>query len=98
MLYNEYIVNKAVDAGIKKYIKYYKKYGKNLDLLAKIQIDIENRFIDNVKSKSYIYQRECEEMENILVLVENRFDYYFKVNNMYNWITGNENFKKLLGL
>jgi hypothetical protein len=96
MLYNEYIVNKVVDAGIKKYIKHYKKYGKNLDLLAKIQIDIENRFIDNVKSKNFPYQRECDEIKNILVLVENRFDYYFKVNNMYNWIKGNENFKKLL--
>jgi hypothetical protein len=98
MVYNEYLVNKAVDAGIKKYIKHYKKYGKNLDLLAKIQIDIENRFIDNVKSKNFTYQRECDEMKNILILVENRFDYYFKVNNMYNWIKGNENFRKLLVL
>ncbi len=96
MIYNEYIVNKAVDAGIKKYSRYYKKKGSNTDLLAKIQIDIENRFIENVKSKNFIYQRECNEMKNVLILVENRFDYYFKVNNMYNWIKGNENFKKLL--
>ena len=96
MVYNEYTINKSIDAGIKKYITYVKKHGSNMDLLAKIQIDIENRFIDNVKAKNFTYQRECDEMKNILLLVENRFDYYFKVGTVYNWIKGNENFRKLL--
>lgn len=97
MLYNDYTVNKAVDASIKKYVKHYKKNGSNLDLLSKIQIDIENRFIDNVKSKNFEYQRECKEMINILNLVDDRFDYYFRIHNTYNWLKGNKNFKKLLG-
>lgn len=95
MYYNEYIINKAVDAEINKYVKYYKKNGSNLDKLASIQINMENKFIDNIKSKNLTYIRECEEIKNILVLVENRFDYYFQVGTMYNWIKGNENFKKL---
>lgn len=95
MYYNEYIINKAVDAEIKKYVKYCKKNGSNTDKLASIQINMENRFIDNIKSKNLPYIRECEEMKNVLVLVENRFDYYFQVGTMYNWINGNKNFKNL---
>jgi hypothetical protein len=96
MFYNEYIINKAVDAEIKKYARYYKKNGSNLDKLATIQINTESRFIDNIKEKNLPYIRECEEMKNILVLVENRFDYYFQVGTMYAWINGNKNFKNLL--
>lgn len=73
-----------------------KKTESNLDKLSSIQINLENRFIDNIKAKNLQYKRECDEMKNILVLVEKRFDYYFQVGTMNAWLKGNSNFKSLL--
>jgi hypothetical protein len=95
-IYNEYTINKIVDCKIKKYIRYYKRNGSNLDLLSEYQINAENDCLDKLRSKNFIYNKECEEKDNIINLIQNRFDFYFKIGNFYSWLNGNNNFKKLL--
>jgi vacuolar-type H+-ATPase catalytic subunit A/Vma1 len=95
-MYNEYLINKMVDSKIKEYAKYCKKYGSNLDKLESIQRNIELHCEEKIKSKQFQYLHECTEIQDSNYLIQNRFDYYFKVGNFYNWIRGNDNFKKLL--
>lgn len=95
-MYNEYLINKMVDSRMKKYATYYKRKGSNLDILEKYQRDLEEHCEDKIREKNYQYLRQCTEILDTFKLIENRFDYYFKVGNFYAWQNGNENFKKLL--
>lgn len=96
MLYTEYKINKLVDSIIKDYAKFQKKWGFDLDKLEKKQTNLERDLIENVNSKNYQYTKQCNEVDNVINLIQLRFDYYFKVGNGYNWLNGNNNFKILL--
>jgi hypothetical protein len=90
-MYNQYTINKMVDSKIREYAK----NESNLDKLEKIQRDIELHCEGKIASKIYQYSHEMYLIDHVNKLIQNRFDYYFKVGNVYNWIKGNDNFKKL---
>lgn len=95
-MYNEYLINKMVDAELKKYAKYHNKQNKsNLDKLEAIQRYLEMKCETKIREKNYHYTKEITEINNVMNLIQKRFDYYFKVGNFYAWINGNNNYKNL---
>lgn len=95
-MYNTYVINKMVDTKIKVYARRYKKYGSDLDRLERDQRQIESEIESKIREKGYIYSKECDFISNAHELIQKRFDFYFKSGNLYVWLTGNENFKKLI--
>lgn len=88
---------------IKSYARKCVKYGRtNIDKLSKIQRECEDFEIEKLKERNLPYYYECLEKDVIINEVQNIFDFYFALYDYrgcrggWDWINGNDNFKKLI--
>ena len=96
------LVKKQTDKKIIQYAKKIKRYGKtNLDSLEKTMREIEREYSDYIRMLNLPFADEISKINEIIRIIEICFDYYFGIGNTsyqnaYDWINGNDNFKKLI--
>jgi hypothetical protein len=90
-----YQIRTKADSLIKKAAKEHKKKGKhNWEKLGESFETLRRTAIDEVGIDDYTYH--CNRLDEIVTIIDGKYDKYFKVGSMYDHIHGNKNFKKLL--
>ena len=88
-------IKNKVNKVIKKYARQHKRKGfHNIEKLSEELERFKRELTSELDMSNYL--EYCKEKDRIEEIIDNQYNFYFKVQNFYNHLHGNDNFKKLI--